>query len=108
MAGTWKFGAAVESSPWLQHGKLITLRAEMFAGKTGIGHPYEDGFRRVFPADYKPPQRKRDGSEKSPPWQGCKPQPLHRTLDIWTRPKQYAAAAVLFGTLASISCRIAL
>lgn len=57
-----EFGAAVEISPWLLHGRLITLRAEMFAGKTGIGHPCEDGFWRVFPADYEPPLRKRDGS----------------------------------------------
>jgi hypothetical protein len=57
-----EFGAAVEMSPWLLHGKQITPRAEMFAGKSGIGQPCEDGFWRVFPADYEPPLRKRDGS----------------------------------------------
>ena len=57
-----EFGAAVEMSPWLLHGKQITPRAEMFAGKSGIGQPCEDGFWRAFPADYEPPLRKRDGS----------------------------------------------
>ncbi|MCW1381970.1 hypothetical protein OLX02_03960 [Novosphingobium sp. KCTC 2891] len=52
----------VELSPWLLTGSMVTLREEMFDGITGVGMRCEDGFWRIFPADYTPPLRKRDGS----------------------------------------------
>lgn len=55
-----QFGAAVEISAWLLHGKTITLRDEMFAGKSGIAHRCEDGIWRVFPPSLVP--RSQSGS----------------------------------------------
>lgn len=49
-----QFGAAVEISAWLLHGNKITLRDEMFAGKSGIAHRCEDGIWRVFPPSLVP------------------------------------------------------
>lgn len=41
----------IRLSAWLLHGRVITLRDEMFAGKVGIGHECEDGFYRVCAPD---------------------------------------------------------
>lgn len=56
------YESLAEVSPWTLTGPLVTLREAMFEGETGIGHECEDGFWRIFPADYDPPLRKRDGS----------------------------------------------
>lgn len=54
----------VELSPWLLTGPMVTLREDMFDSITGVGMLCEDDFWRIFPADYTPPLRKRDGSER--------------------------------------------
>ncbi|WP_298190541.1 hypothetical protein [Novosphingobium sp.] len=59
-----EYSSVNEISPWPLTGPMVTLREEMFEGKTGVGAECEDGFWRIFPADYTPPLRKRDGSER--------------------------------------------
>lgn len=59
-----EYDAVVELSPWMLTGPMVTLREEMFDGITGVGMRCEDGFWRIFPADYDPPLRMRDGSER--------------------------------------------
>lgn len=44
-----------EISPWTLTGYMGTLREDMFVGKTGVGLECEDGYWRIFPADYEPP-----------------------------------------------------
>ena len=47
--------ATVEGmSPWLLRGPQVTLREDMDVGLTGVGSVCEDGFWRIFPADYEP------------------------------------------------------
>ena len=60
--GPAEYGNVVEHSPWLLTGPMVTLREEMFEGETGVGLKCEDGFWRIFPADYDPPLRRRDGT----------------------------------------------
>ena len=60
--GPAEYDKVIELSPWLLTGPLVTLREEMFEGITGVGMKCEDGFYRIFPADYDPPLRRRDGS----------------------------------------------
>ena len=43
-----------EMSPWLLRGPQVTLREDMDVGLTGVGSVCEDGFWRIFPADYEP------------------------------------------------------
>jgi hypothetical protein len=43
-----------EMSPWLLRGPQVTLREDMDEGLTGVGSVCEDGFWRIFPADYEP------------------------------------------------------
>ena len=57
-----EYSAVKEIAPWPFTGLMVTLREEMFEGKTGVASECEDGFFRIFPADYDPPLRKRDGS----------------------------------------------
>jgi len=60
--GPAEYDKVIELSPWQLTGPMITLREEMFEGITGVGMKCEDGFYRIFPADYTPPLTKRDGS----------------------------------------------
>jgi hypothetical protein len=60
--GPADYAEVVELSPWQLNGPLVTLREEMFEGITGVGMICEDGFYRIFPADYDRPLTKRDGS----------------------------------------------
>lgn len=46
-----RYGDMVEMSPWLLYGPLITVRGEMFAGKTGVAREGTDGFYKVITAD---------------------------------------------------------
>ncbi|MCW1381969.1 hypothetical protein OLX02_03955 [Novosphingobium sp. KCTC 2891] len=55
-----RYGEVVELSVWLLYGTLITLRVEMFAGKTGVARECEDGFFRIAPADCMLPVGKLD------------------------------------------------
>ncbi len=57
-----EYSSVKEVSPWALIGPMVTLREEMFEGKTGIAAECEDSFWRLFAADYTPPLRKRDGS----------------------------------------------
>lgn len=59
-----EYSSVKEISPWTFTGPMVTLREEMFEGKTGVGAECEDGSIRLFPADHTPPLRKRDGSER--------------------------------------------
>ena len=43
-----------EMSPWFLRGPQVTLREDMDGGLTGVGSVCEDGFWRIFPADYEP------------------------------------------------------
>ena len=43
-----------EMSPWLLRGPQVTLREDIDGGLTGVGSVCEDGFWRIFPADYEP------------------------------------------------------
>lgn len=43
-----------EMSRWLLRGPQVTLREDMDTGLTGVGAVCEDGFWRIFPADYEP------------------------------------------------------
>lgn len=58
------YNTVTEVSPWQLSGPMMTLREDMFAGKVGVGLECEDGFWRVFPADYTPQLQKRDGSNR--------------------------------------------
>jgi hypothetical protein len=57
-----EYDTVVELSPWQLTGPLLTLREEMFEGEAGVGMKCEDGFWRIFPADYDLPVRRRDGT----------------------------------------------
>jgi hypothetical protein len=46
-------GKIVQLSAWLLHGPFITLRDDMFAGRTGIGRLCHDGFWHILPVGYK-------------------------------------------------------
>jgi hypothetical protein len=48
-----------EISRWLLTGPKITLREEMDEGLTGVAGVCEDGFWRIFPADYDAPLQRR-------------------------------------------------
>ncbi|WP_225207841.1 hypothetical protein [Novosphingobium huizhouense] len=48
-------------SAWLLHGRVITLRDEAFAGRTGVGRECKDGFYRVLAAWNEIPAQKRNG-----------------------------------------------
>jgi hypothetical protein len=45
----------LEMTRWLLRGPQVILREDMDAGLTGVGRVCEDGFWRVFPADYEAP-----------------------------------------------------
>ena len=46
--------SASEVTRWLLSGPQVTLREEMDLDQIGVGQLCEDGFWRVFPADYEP------------------------------------------------------
>lgn len=48
-ANYWSFS---ELSPWRLNDEKLTLREEMFDGRTGVGMLCDDGLWRIYPADY--------------------------------------------------------
>lgn len=56
--GVPHYASASEMSPWLFIGSMVTLREEMFEGKTGVGFRDGDGTWQIIPADYLPPLKR--------------------------------------------------